>query len=265
MASPIRELLELDLFVEICLHGLEYASHAHEIAQITTAYETGEQLERVKLSDALSQRVTKVQTFAREQASTHFPKLFELATVQLWSLLEAGIDDLILERLRKPEALPQGPVLAELQGSLLEFLSATSEQRATLLYERLKVATRASQQPGIARFEALLEPIGLKGPVDAAARRALIELAEVRHVIVHRGSRADTKLVARCPWLSPHLDQQVPLNHRRFTYYFAAAQWYILELHRRTCSFQNDEARDRSIALQVDLAKRLALTVAEGL
>lgn len=249
-----RALLDLDLFVEVCLYGVAYASHAHETAEILTAATTGEPLDRVKLPDALSRRATKLQTFAREQASADFPKLFELATVHLWSILEAGIDDLMLERLSRPEALPDDAVLADLQGSLLQFLSATPEERATLLYERLQIATRSSHQPGIARFEALLDPIGLKGPVDPAARRALIELAEVRHVIVHRGSRADAKLIDRCPWLNATLGNSVHTDHLRFTYYFKAALWYALEIRRRVGEFEDDD-RERLVALQLELAE----------
>src|SRR5215216_1861472 len=48
------------------------------------------------------------------------------------------------------------------------------------------------------------------GEVTTPVRRVLLELSEIRHVLVHRRGKADAKLVKdRCPWLPFKIGEEV--------------------------------------------------------
>lgn len=56
----------------------------------------------------------------------------------------------------------------------------------TYITKELSRSLNADFKRGVGQFEAILDAIGLAGPVDPDVRRTLLELNEVRNVLVHR-------------------------------------------------------------------------------
>lgn len=255
-----EDLRALELFVDIALNGLEHATRAREGIDLVQRinqflgdpppYSSNEALATAQA------RAAQVEAFAESEKSRGFPYLFGIASIRLWSLLEALVDDLIVEALKDPSGCEDQSLLSRLKGPLLEFRSASPEDQAEFLAETLKQAVESTLKQGIAKFEALLGPIGLGGGVADPIRKCFFELSHVRNAIVHRGGKADRRLIAACPWLPLSRGDLVCLNSRDFLRYMTAAYWYLVEIQFRH-NHRAEPRPDAAPRLQADLVTRL--------
>jgi hypothetical protein len=257
-----EDLRELELFVDIALNGLDMATKAvrgvelvQEISKVLgepSPYPTLDVLERAKA------RAQAVEKFAAQEKQRGFPYLFGLGSVRLWALMEALVDELVIEALKTPKQCKDQALLAKLKGPLLEFRGASIEDQAEFLAETLKQAVDATLKQGVGKFEAVLEPVGLGGGVADAVRKLLFELSNVRNAIVHRGGKADRRLVESCPWLGLSRGNPLLLTGRHFHRYVLSAQWYLLELRARH-DFPVGKTRSTELEhLQTELLKLIA-------
>ena len=230
-------IFDLDLFVKLAWAGVGYAKSAIRLsesirrAEITLRKQDeliDEQFDKSKLEDD-----KKLELFANTQESQGFPYLYETAIIRLWTILETAVDDLVLIILEKFPKVLERKTIQNIEGPLVDFLQASTKERAALLFERLKREVNASFQPGVGRFEAVLKVIDFGGPVPDATRRKLLELSEVRHVIVHRNSKVDSKLNKKCPWLSITVGEKIKPTHKQYMQYLLAVSCYLSELLRR--------------------------------
>jgi hypothetical protein len=239
----IRERSTLNMFVDVTLAGMLAASDAtkhielrREIAEILQEpdpFPTEEEFQERR------DEAKRIEAFAREQAGRGFPYLFSSATVRLWSILEALVDDLGLAVLCHPDfQFPADSPLLKLEGPLVPFVNAPQEERAERISIALKQKLGAALKPGVARFEAFLEPLGLAGKVDDTVKRVLIELSSVRNVLVHKNGIADKRFVDACPWLELTLGSEILLTRNDFHMYGLAVAWYIVEISFRNSGRQ---------------------------
>jgi hypothetical protein len=122
---------------------------------------------------------------------------------------------------------------------------------------RMKEEVRANFQPGVGRFEAILNAVELGGPVHDGVRRAFLELSEVRHVLVHRRSKADAKLLERCPWLPVKPGDLLQVSETDLHFYHLACLWYVVEIERRLAMWQDRTQPVQEADLQATLEKRI--------
>lgn len=232
-----EEMRELEQFVHVCENALLQATRAvkgvelkRDIAQFLgepPPYASEEEFEKAKSWAA------DIERFAEAEKAAGLPYLFGLCTVRLWALLEAIVDELVVEAMRQPEKCKDQAALSKLKGPLMDFRNASPEEQAEFLAETLKQGVEASLKQGIGRFEAVLDPVGLGGAVDEIVRRALFELNQIRNVIVHKGGRADRRLVESCAWLGMQRGDTVRVSGSMFRRYQLAAYWYVVELRSR--------------------------------
>jgi hypothetical protein len=230
------ELDRLHRFLDLAVRGLQAALHAKESVDLNRRialelndpdpFPTEEEFQNALEAAA------DLEAFATEQSDSGFSYIYELGVVKLWSVLENAIDQLALERLADPAVREREPITT-LEGPLLQFAGATADEQAEFLLSKLKILVKASLQRGAGRFEALLNAVGLGGPVDDAVARALVDLSESRHVIVHRGGIADKQFVSRCPWNPVAVGQKLRITQREFNWHHFAAEWYALEVDAR--------------------------------
>jgi hypothetical protein len=199
MTDRFDDIENLGMFVHVCLSGLLNSKHA--IRLVDTLKRSGRP--NPFTSDEHYQQARKgaekEEAFGKQQESKGFAYLYALASIKLWSILEAMIDDAALECIQSPDRCTEPKLLAGLKGPLFEFLQSSNDERSEFLVGQLKQEVRASMQKGIGRFEAILAPLGLGGAVPDAVRRTIFELSEVRNVIVHRRGFADKRFVSGCP------------------------------------------------------------------
>jgi hypothetical protein len=141
--------------------------------------------------------------------------------------------------MRAPKGLQTNRLLDKLDGPLLPFLSATPDERGTLLSQLYAEKSGADFKPGAARFEALLEPTQLSGPVPDAIRRTFLELSQLRNCLVHRSGVADSRLIEKCPWLGLSAGQRIRLSAADFRRFYLGALSYVLLLDHRYVAVWN--------------------------
>lgn len=153
--------------------------------------------------------------------------------VKFWSILEAGIEEIAIECLKRPDECKDTNLLRSLRGPLLEFASAPTDQRAEFLYSELKVATKSALKIGVGVFESVLEPLGMAGSVDEITRRLLLELQQKRHILVHRRGIADKRFVEACPFVDCTIGQPIAVDRISVRRLGIAVGLYDCELQKR--------------------------------
>lgn len=270
LGIAVGATVELDRFVETAWGGLEYAEHAIKIVETLarSPYLRGGPREP---APAEKERPAKLEAFAADQRP-HFSALHSLAAFRLWAILESAVEDFI-RRLLEDDSFRHRPALLSIEGSLIEFASASLEEQCEILLARLKQRLGANLKVGVGRFESLLDAVGRGGPVDDLVRRVLLELSELRNVVAHKNGRADRRFLERCPWYGAREGEDLVVTHLHFHRYITAAHWYVVELDRRSAvlDLQQKEAEVLLRPVQPEelteilerLVKRLAAMEAE--
>jgi hypothetical protein len=228
----LSAITDVENFVQLGWEGLQNALHGPETIKILRDSHREETREKYR-DEGLLRRAEKLRDFARKQGDSGFSYLHGLAVVRLWTILEALVEELALERLSDPEQTSRFPEVRELEGPLLGFAAADSAERASILLELLTHKLRAKLGPGIGRFEQLLQAVHFGGPVNPSVRRALLELWAVRNLIVHRSGMVDARFAELCAWLHVKVGEPLIVPHSRVGAYAAACAWYVFELARR--------------------------------
>lgn len=235
-----RELGRLEVFIGVCHDALHTHSFGIDDRALLESIEKvyGKAFSTNEERQAHLARRDAVTQFAAEEKESGFPYIFGLAVVKLWSILETCVAELISGALRTPERCKSQNILQKLEGPLLEFRSVDPDQQADFLADILRSSVRAPLKVGIGQFEATLDPCGLGGAVDNDVSRTLLEISQVRNIIVHKSGRIDRRFTELCPWLRCTIGTEFVITEQDFHAYVSAALWYLLELQRRATLFE---------------------------
>jgi hypothetical protein len=237
VAPYLEAILDLDLFVEIVMQGFGFGSSA----EFWTDFRR-RSAKRAKKDDPIldddyyenrKARAKRLAEYAEEQSKTDFSYVYQLSSIQLWSLIEACIDDLVILLLQDERTLESSELFNKLKGSLIPFARASKEEQVEIIKHQLIQELAAPLKPGIARYEALLSALDLSGSVPSSVRKALLELAEVRNVIIHKNARADARIIETCPWLGFSPGQVIILRQDDFQMYSLASSHYLVGVGER--------------------------------
>ena len=125
------------------------------------------------------------------------------------------------------------------------------------LKERLLQETGSINKVGINKFEIVLEEFHLNGNVKEPIRRILIELCEIRNVLVHKCGIADTRFIEKCSWLNYEIGQRLVPNYADFRLYSDGALWYLLELSQRMTDAYHPDEHEKVTDLLADIEKQI--------
>jgi hypothetical protein len=190
---------------------------------------------RLGESDPYSESLEKARAaadFAEKERARGFPLLHAHALVGAWGAFEAAVEDTVVGILVNEPAALGNEALARVRVPVAEFELLDKEDRMRLLLTEAQ-RSRASGRGGVDVFESLLEFVGLSGSVEPAVKDTIWELHHVRNVIVHRGSRADRRLVRDCPWMGLKVGDKVIVTHEALGKYTKALCEYTLVVARR--------------------------------
>jgi hypothetical protein len=240
--GKVIELGELDDFVWATLQGWG-ALPAHRILRMLRGpKQAGARPEEQAAAQEASLREEendiRLLRFTNAEAGKNYPYLFSLAAVRLWAMIEAAVRELLVECLKRTRELPNLSAVEKLRGPVFGFIGATPDAQAELLADLL---WQSSNSPplGVGRYDALVGNLGLRGESPTVIAEITRELSEVRHCVVHRGGRADDKLLQACPWLRLTAGDELPANMERFWYYRTATYWYVIDLGRRWAQWRS--------------------------
>jgi hypothetical protein len=159
--------------------------------------------------------------------------LHGLCAVRLWTTLEAGVNDLVLSLMNLDDRWKLLAVFQKIKVPAGEFVAMSPRDQMKHLMDTYMTAHGVRQKAGVGRFEDILNPVGLGGPVDNYVAKAILELGEVRHVLVHRGGFVDAKFEDRCPWVPKYGAGVLRVTPGFFLVYFFAVMTYMAELMAR--------------------------------
>lgn len=186
--------------------------------------------------------------FIKSEEESGFAYLWATAIIRLWSLVEEFVRATAVEKLRDFEKLPSHPLLDDLAAKAVKLGKLNVVNRTEFLYNRLADLIPRSDRRGIARYEKILEAVGLRGDVPATLREVLNELCEIRNAVVHRHGICDFRVEQRCPELSLKLGAPIRIRHLDFEIYVLAADTYHVEILRRQMA--NEEAWESRALVQ---------------
>jgi hypothetical protein len=129
----------------------------------------------------------------------------------------------------QPDALQTEPV-CKLRVRVGDYELLRADERFAYLAALLDREVSAGIRNGTERFESLLRPLGLDGPVPKSLAKDIFELGQVRNGVVHRGGRVDRKLAESCPWLDLKPDDELKVSQDMFRRYSVAATQYLILL-----------------------------------
>ncbi|HEY4013851.1 MAG TPA: hypothetical protein VGM06_10975 [Polyangiaceae bacterium] len=149
-----------------------------------------------------------MQQVAQKERASDFALTHSVLIVSIWTALEDAVRSLAYDWLcNDPNAWRK---LDKVEINLGLYQSLSEEERAWYAIEQLEVVQKAPLKMGANRFEELLKPFGLSGPMPKELRDILFELSQVRHVLVHKRGRSDSRLLRNCP----HLASRFPIGSR---------------------------------------------------
>jgi hypothetical protein len=171
--------------------------------------------------------------FAEAEMKNDFPSLHAHTVVSLWGSLDALVFDLATLRLiHHPETL-KDEKLGKLKIPLADYETLTKEERMEFLVRELARSVNADFKTGLGKFEVILDAIGLGGAVSPELKKTLLELSQVRNVIVHRAGVADSRFAKTCPWFGVKSGEKVRIDHKTYKKYSDASHEYIFCLINR--------------------------------
>lgn len=130
------------------------------------------------------------------QKEQGFPTLHGMASIAIWSELEAYVDDIAANFLSLNDRSWSGERIAKLRLPVADFVSMTVLDRAEWCVRQLFGDAVHDRRIGIGRFESLLDAIGLlRSPVAAPVPHILAELHAVRNLLAHRRGRIDKRFL----------------------------------------------------------------------
>jgi hypothetical protein len=121
-------------------------------------------------------------------------------------------------------------VIGKLRVRVGEYETLGQDEKYHYIAQLLESEVAAGLRNGVDRFEALLKPFGLDGPIPEKLRRDIFEFGQIRNVIVHRGGHTDRQLSIACPWLEFPLGEELPVGRAHFDRYRGAAHSYVVLL-----------------------------------
>jgi hypothetical protein len=254
----IDDLFDLDSFVNCSVEGIGYGTRAVELTDKLKALG----MPQLKDETAYIRRrkhFENLEGFAQREASNGHPYLFSLACIKLCSILEAAVDHVLVELLRNPSTVSSSSRLLRLKGPLIEFMGASELERIIYLREALKQDIAADLKIGAGRFESILDALGLSGTITPSIRKALLELHEIRNVVVHNMGKADKHFKNRCPWIAIEVGESVQVTQVQYRAYNTSGLWYLIELDQRwgdkvTNMGRSKDAEDLLAELQAEVA-----------
>jgi hypothetical protein len=119
----------------------------------------------------------------------------------------------------------------------------------------LQEKTRAALKPGVGRIEPLLDAVSLGGAVPDSVRRVVLELSQVRNLVVHKNGVVDRRFVDQCPWVRADVGGLLVIHADDLHRYGLAVDWYNLEMGNRARRLLSEPEHTGSIELQRDLEK----------
>jgi hypothetical protein len=191
--------------------------------------------------DIPSKMHTKYSRLAKEEIDKQFITLGNHYVVMLYATMEANIKRVIVELLKQFSNIAMESLeKLKLPGKIL-FLD--EDERFDILFFEYEKAIAIGSNYSVDRFEKLLKPFNLDGAVDKKVSKFILELSQIRNILLHKAGRVDSHFLKLVPWLNLKLNDKLILDGRSFSIYDSAVNAYFLTIMLRL-DIYNDEGKE---------------------
>lgn len=229
--SCVAYIKEANRVLYLSVRGISQLSKSAELVRALA------NLDHVDEDGVLSEEAQKdvqaayqIAELAQEEIDNDFPLLHAHTAVAIWTALETTFPRFAAEWLLKfPETL-QEPTFAKITVPIGPYDLMSKEERATFVIGELLQIIRFQYLPGVARFEALLDELGISGGVNDDLRRVLYELSHVRNLVVHQFSIVDQRFADECPWVKIDVGERLLIGQGDYERYLVAVTKYLTDV-----------------------------------
>jgi hypothetical protein len=168
--------------------------------------------------------------FAESERERNYPFFHAHALIGLWAGFEAAVKDLRMGFLMNDPAILQKDEFAKIRIPLRDFELLEKEERMRFLLDEFEKSQGIGRKHGADRFEVLLEPFGLSGVLIPEIKKDLREMHHIRNVLVHRGAKADRRVIEGCPWLGFSVGEEITVSPEVIHRYEQSLMKYTIEI-----------------------------------
>lgn len=227
--ARFHQLLDV---LELCRDGIARTPHVARYAEAWDNFLSKLEMQEEDGSAKL-EYIQKLAAKASTELTLGFPTLHSHVLVSLWSIVENTIEDFVVEWIKCHPQFMSTAQISKVKISLGEYMRLDEDEKTRYLLSEIKQQLGCGSALGIEKFEKLLNLCELGGPVDDDLRKNLIELSEIRNVIVHRSSSADRKLLQTCRWLPLKPNERIAVDRQTCDRYVSAVDRYMANVLRR--------------------------------
>lgn len=166
-------------------------------------------------------------SLARREVDQDFPLLRAQAVIALWGSTENLIRTLVASYLENVPGATSSDQLGRIKIRFSDWDRLSPSERYLYLLDRLEQEGSSGPRFGAAKFEQFLNLIGINVSLESGFRMSLIELHQVRNLIVHREGAVDRKFIESCPWLERRLGEVIRVTGSDCSRYFNAVGEYV--------------------------------------
>ncbi len=114
-----------------------------------------------------------------------------------------------------------------------EYEKLSYERKTRYILKAVEEQIKNRSHYGVDRFEALFKVFNLSCPLDQQVRQSLIELFQVRNIVIHRGGVVDDTFIKVCEWLNIKEGTRFPVEGQTVVRYNNAATSYAVNVVSR--------------------------------
>jgi len=215
------------------IRGIPKIIKALAIIKSETGKLDDEDIKRLGLAKEEADLAQREADLAQREVDKGFPLLHAQALISLWGILESLVHTFLADWLTHESTAKEIEVVKKIKIKLTEFEVMDSQERNYYIIQTLEQQLAASYKKGILRFEILLDIFGFRGGIDNQVKRDILELQQIRHVLVHRHGVIDKKLKEACPWIHLKVGNKIRVTQKDMMRYSLAVDKYVAELVRR--------------------------------
>jgi hypothetical protein len=225
---------EIERVNKLCVAGISSLRGMDKLSEALLEAELGRQNRKATKSERNElQERRKISAMAKSECHEGFPILHSHALISIWGALEVLIDDLVLSILLNVPNVLNEAIFAKVKIPLAKFETLERNERMTLLVDELKRELKTAFKPAVVGFEVVLGQFGLSGQLDDNLKRTLMEMQQIRNVLVHRSGIFDEKASRTCPWMDWKIGKKVKLSGSQINIYVESVIQYMTIIAKR--------------------------------
>lgn len=181
------------------------------------------------------ERSEKSAEVAKSEMERDFPLLHAHTLMGIWGALEALVEDVAIAWIRQNPESVNGEPFSKIKIPFIEFQEMNELARCHFLLVELRRNLKVDLGVGVAKFEKVLDSLGLGGRVDPAVRTKIHETQQIRNVLAHRGGIADQRLADACPNLNYEVGEKIQIDRYAYRKMSFSMQLYAVIIRNRCC------------------------------